>query len=545
MAIAMDASSLITEQFTLRNPRHEQVVGGIFLDLADALRSYDIALAEAAAGHLRLVVQARAGSATCPACGVASAHVCSRYWRSAADITAFGLQLQLQIRARRFRCCNPACPQRVFAERLPDLPAWARRSERVSNLLAYTALSVGGLPGQRVAALYGLHYSRQTLLRAARRLAPTAPQTVRVLGVDDYAYRRGRTYGTLLYDWETRQVVDLLPERSAALLAAWLQAHPGVEVISRDRAGVYAEGSREGAPSAIQVADRFHLMQNLGDCLERVAQKGIRLQPLPDQALTPQPPSRLPNRTEQAKLATRARRQQRQDAIRELFQQGASIGGIAAALHLGRTTVRRYLHTLPDNARASILDPYADYLQERWQAEEHNGRILLAELRTRGYTGSQTQLYAYLQPWRDDPGRAAAALRTAAQTVSPRAFRRLVLKKARTPQEELLLARVAASDPALANSIALAHEFARTFREHDAVAFDAWLDTATASALPEWRNFADGLRRDLDAVHNGITLCWNQGPVEGSITRLKLIKRAMYGRGNHDLLCRRVLCRLH
>ena len=305
------------------------MVDGGLVDLADVLREYDVALAQAVAGHLRLVVQARAASARCPACGVASGHVCSRYWRVAADVTTFGLQLQLQIRARRFRCHNPACPRRVFAERLPGLPAWARRSERVSNLLAYTALSVGGLPGQRVAALYGLHYSRQTLLRAACRLTLAAPQTVRVLGVDDYAYRRGRTYGTLLYDWETRRVIDLLPERSAVFLASWLKAHPGVEIISRDRGGIYAEGAREGAPAAIQVADRFHLMQNLGDCLERIAQKGIRLQPVPDPTPPPQPPSRPPSRAEQAKLATRARRQQRQDTIRELFQQGASIGGVA------------------------------------------------------------------------------------------------------------------------------------------------------------------------------------------------------------------------
>ena len=541
MAISSVTTTPLAELSALRNTANAKVVGASLVCLlTDVLHGYDVALATAVEGHLRLVVQAHSGSAQCPSCGLFSVRICGRYWRTAADVTAFGLHLQLRIRARRFRCGNSACPQRVFAERLPDLPPWARRSERISSLLAYTALGVGGLPGRRVAALYGLHYSRQTLLRAARRLTLAAPRTVRVLGVDDYAYRRGMTYGTLLYDWETRQVIDLLPERSAAFLAAWLKAHPGVEVISRDRAGVYAEGAREGAPGAIQVADRFHLMHNLGDCLERVAQKGIKLQPA---APPPEPPSRPPNRIEQAKLATRARRQSRQDTIRELFQQGATIRGIAVTLHLNRATVRRYLRGLPDNARSSILDPHADYLQQRWQEGEHNGRTLYAELRGRGYTGSQTQLYNYLQPWRHaEPSQGTAALRAAAQTVSPRAFRRLVVKNARTSEEERLLAAISDSDPALAASITLAQEFARTIREHDIAAFDAWLNAAGAS-LPEWRHFAQSLRRDLDAVHNGITLRWNQGPIEGSITRLKLIKRSMYGRGGHDLLRRRVLCR--
>lgn len=236
-----------------------KVVGtALAFAMREVLREYDVALVTAVESGLRAVVQVRNGSAVCPTCGRLSWRIWSRYWRSPEDITALGLHLQLRVYARRFRCANPACDQRIFAERLPGIRAWARRSDRVTTLLAYTALADGGLPGRRVARLYGFHQSRHTLLRAARQLTIDIPKTIQALGVDDYAYRRGLRYGTLLYDFGTRKVVDLLPERSAEFLAAWLKAHPGVGVISRDRGGIYAQGARLGAPEAIQIG-RAHV----------------------------------------------------------------------------------------------------------------------------------------------------------------------------------------------------------------------------------------------------------------------------------------------
>jgi transposase len=370
-------------------------------------------------------------------------------------------------------------------------------------------------------------------------------------------------YGTLLYDFTAAKVIDLLPQRSAEFLADWLRAHPGVKVISRDRGGPYAQGAKEGAPQAIQVADRFHLMENLGDCLQRIAQKGIRLPPAIEAAaeLTQEaepvavpPATRTPTRSEQAKDATRQRRQSQQDAIRELAQQGVSIRAIAAQLHLHRKTVRRYLLSLPDNARPpqpSICDAYREHLQQRWQKGVHNAHQLYKEIRAQGYTGSESLLRRYLRPWRTtspSPGsthsRCTPPAPAQTKDISPRGFRRLVLKNLRTDKEEALLTRIAASEPRLATSISLAHAFAAAIHAHDVAAFDAWLDTAAGAGIQEYSTFVESLRRDIDAVHNGITLKWSQGPVEGLINRLKAIKRAMHGRGRHDLLRRRVLFHL-
>ena len=549
---------MLPDLYAARNVAAAKVVGtALVSSLADALKDFEVALVTVVGeGRIRIVVQAQGDRAVCPVCGQPSQREHSRYWRTVADVTALGMHLQLRVQARRFRCVNAQCPRKIFAERLPDVPAWARRSDRVTTLLAYIALLDGGLPGKRVASLFGLDYSRHTLLRAARQLPFGEVQPVSVLGVDDFSYRRGVRFGTLLYDFDRKQVIDLLPERSAEFLAAWLKAHPGVKVISRDRGGEYAVGSRQGAPEAIQVADRFHLMQNLGDCLERLVQRvGVHLPvpaepaPSPDQAppVAAAPTPHPSTKGELAKAATRQRRQERQNAILDLQQQGASLRTIARELHLGRKTVRRYLHELPTNARApqgSRLDAHAEYLKRRWSEGIHTASTLLTEIRARGYTGSDSNLRRYVRPWRGSDPAAHALRKPAVETVSPPAFRRLALKKAPSPEEAQLLARITRSNPQLETAVRLANDFAQSIRQHQLPLLTAWLDNATNAGIPECKSFADSIRKDLDAVTNGVTLPWSQGRVEGSINRLKAIKRAMYGRGKHDLLRRRVLFHL-
>ena len=223
-------------------------------------------------------------------------------------------------------------------------------------------------------------------------------------------------------------------------------------------------------------------------------------------------------------------------------------------LRIGRKTVHRYLQGLPDNARPqqpSICDRHREYLLQRWGEGVHNAHQLYLEIRGKGFTGSESNLRHYVRLWRvdvpvkpDSPRTQRSAPKAKEISVSPRSFRRLVLKNLRTAEEAALLAQIVADDPLLATSTSLAHDFADAIHAHDVQAFDAWLDRAALTGVPAWKAFTDSLRRDLDAVHNGITLTWSQGPVEGSINRLKLIKRIMYGRGGHDLLCRRVIFHL-
>ena len=223
---------------------------------------------------LALVLTAIRTEAICPLCAQSSGHIHSRYTRTVADLPWAGRAVQLQLHVRKFFCRNPACPRLVFTERQPALVApSARRTLRLWAEQRQLALDQGGLPGARTAARQGMPISARTLLRFVRG-TPFAPSpTPRILGVDDFAFRKGRTYGTILVDLRRHTVVDLLPDRSATTLARWLKQHPGIEIISRDRANEYADGARSGAPSAIQVADRFHLLKNMQEALQRLLER--------------------------------------------------------------------------------------------------------------------------------------------------------------------------------------------------------------------------------------------------------------------------------
>jgi transposase len=393
--------------------------------------------------RVTLRVQPTTKSAPCTACGTASQRVHSFYWRSLSDVACFGQPTVLLVRIRRFRCTVPACPRRTFAEPLPGIARpRARQTDRLRLVHRAIGLVLGGNPGARHAATMGVPISRTTLLTRVRAgsAEPTSP--VSVLGVDDWAWRKGNRYGTILCDLERRRVIDLLPDRRADTLAAWLAMHPSVSVVVRDRAGAYADGARQGAPAAMQVADRWHLLRNSSDALQRVLDQHSRELRAAAQAATPPPQTptpaavhvpRLPEPTRPLRAAERRSRaaQERRDArfaeAARLREQGWSIRAIGRALDIERKTVRSWLRAghAPTWRHAdrgtSILDPYRAYLEERWQAGCRNAAALWRELKDRGFAGQ----YAVVRDWatrrrrQDPPAEPQGALCTPAPTKLP------------------------------------------------------------------------------------------------------------------------------
>jgi transposase len=509
----------------------------------------------------------------CPLCATPARRIHSRYLRTLADLPWAAYRVCLQLRVRKWFCCNRACRRRIFTERLPTVAApWARRTLRLGQYLVALGIALGGKAGVRLGRQWHLVVSRNTLLRLLRRQPGPSFPTPTVLGVDDFALRKRHTYGTILVDLEHRQPVALLPDRTADTLAQWLREHPGVEVIARDRSSAYAEGARQGAPGATQVADRFHVLQNLKDALDHVftlheptldaVNAMLRPPPVPlsEGALTVSvlpPDSPLP--VQQRAAERHARRQALHTQVWALHRQSWTAPAIAQHLGMSLRTVQRDLQRATfvgrkrrrDRGTRSVLNPYKPYLLERWNAGCHTAMRLFRELRRQGYRGSYARVAAYARRLRQAQGLPPAhrcaqqplprVAEPPGQPLTPRRATWLVLRRAtqRTEAETQQLTHLSAQSSEVAEAIDLAQEFATLVRQRQPERLDPWLQRAMASTLETLQRFATGLQEDYAAVKAGVTLPWSTSPVEGHINRLKMVKRQMFGRACLDLLSRR------
>jgi transposase len=492
-------------------------------------------------------IQARScvSEAGCPGCGVVSRRVHSSYQRRLADTAAGGQEVAVDLRARRFFCRNPGCAKATFAEQIPGLTSrYGRRTCSLQDVLLAVALALGGRAGARLTGRLACTVSRSTLLRLIRAAADPADRTPLVLGVDDFALRKGHVYGTILVNIETRRPIGMLDERSAESFRTWLDAHPGVEIICRDRGGCYAEGAAQGAPLAIQVADRWHLWHNLAEAVERTVARHRSCLAGPPPDPQPQPRTEQAPATPQTGIA--ARTQARHIQIHAALGRGLTITEISRTLKLDRATVRRYA-TAPDpdqlipGARLpgpGLLGPHQNWLQQRWDDGIRSTEQLHAELRDRGYRGSLRTLRRLTAQLRHE---------TAIPAPPPAPAAKKVASWILTPPSDLpgddrtALAQITGRCQELTATRDLVREFAGMLCHRHGERLEAWATRAEASPVSELRSFSKGLRKDWAAVTAGLTLPYSSGAVEGHVNRIKMIKRQMYGRAKPDLLRKRVL----
>jgi transposase len=527
--------------------------------------------------HHQIIVSARSvrAAGTCPHCNLPSVRSHSTYRRTLADLPWADFTVRIELTVHKWFCSTAACPRRIFTERLPAIVApWARRTQRLAHRQRMIGLTIAGTAGARVATEVDQPTSRHTILRLVRQTPEREMPTPRHLGVDDWAQRKGRTYATILVDLDQGCPIELLPDRTADTLASWLRDHPGVEIITRDRAGAYAEGATAGAAEAVQVADRWHILKNLGDALSRVfAEYPQALRPMqspaeteegaqeddaplgPDRSMAPPAPQ---SKAERMRQQRQERRQARYDQVHGLLEEGVSLRAIAKDLCLSRETVRKYARAAaaptpqPRAKRVSLLDPYKSYLIERWNAGCHVGTELLREIQKQGYQGSRSIALDFVAAIRRQQGiapmkrsglPAQAASDPTLRPITPRELVWLVLQRPErldeVEQARLMYARQAA--PAVEKAVSLAQEFAVMVREREHEQLEHWLERADAGGQSALRSFAGGIRRDYAAVEAALKLPYSNGPVEGQVNRLKFLKRQMYGRAKFDLLRKRVL----
>jgi transposase len=500
--------------------------------------------------EITLTLRTTSPMAPCPSCGTPSSHIQSRYTRTLRDLPSSGRPIRLIMHVRRFFCKESACAQKIFAERLPELcRPYAQRTNRLQEALCRLGLRVGGQAGANAGSEQGLSGSRDTILRLVRRWKQPAPASPRVIGLDDWAYKRRLRYGTLICDLEQSQPIDLLSDRAVETVEAWLKQHPSVEVVSRDGSSEYAAAIRKGAPQAQQVSDRWHLVKNLTTCVSVQLAKTL--------AELRRAEERCPAQTQavqQAQQARAAERTARYEHILELQKHGMKSGEIARTLGMSQRTIQRWVATgtIPyarrKRLRAGIIDPYKTYLLKRWQQGCHSGAQLERELRAKGYAGSPHGIYRYLETLKATtlaPSKRKGASKLASSilpkpllTLSASQATWLFFRKEEDlkPEERETLRQLRQVSQELEVTYQLVDDFLHMVRERTGEQLESWLNKVETSQLPAFHTFVTGVLKDKEAVLAGLTLPWSTGPVEGQVNRLKLIKRSMYGRAEFDLL---------
>ena len=499
--------------------------------------------------------------AICPYCKASANRLHSRYHRTLADLPCGERTVQILWLVRRFFCDNPNCPYLTFGEQYPGIATpYARRTQRLWEKQLQIGFEMGGEAGRRVAELFNLRVSGDSIIRFVRSIPDANLPIPRVLGVDDWAKKKGHTYGTILVDLEKQQVVDLLPDRKPETLAAWLLTRPGIEIISRDRGKEYIEGINLGNPGVIQVADRFHLLKNMVEMLQRLfercsadlqqAAKENSSQPSIPPTLTDDRKPDFGEDVQKQSTPKNTYQQARFDEVKRLQEQGVGQRAIARQVGLARQTVQKYLHLekLPKKSqrsnRYSKAAPFINFIAEHWDQDIHSVKQLLEELQAQGFTGSYSSLnraihsqlgvdnlktthQPYQRPLIYTPRQAAWAI-----------FRPEIALK---DHQKSLCQTLCKISPVAFQ----AHQLAQAFREmigqkqHDRL--DEWIQEAEESHIVEFVRFARGIRKDYAAIKAALTYSWSNGQLEGQVNRLKLIKRQMYGRAGFQLLRKRVL----
>jgi len=490
-------------------------------------------------GKVTLLVRSQAAASACPDCQAMSRRVHSRYQRRVADLPLSGQRVELILAVRRFRCPAVLCGRQIFAERFASdiLASSARRTSRLETLVHHLGPALGGRPAASLARRLGLPISNDTLLRVIRRRTRPARAEPAVIGIDDFAFRRNHRYGTLICDLEHRRTLGLLPDREPATARAWLRGHPTIKVIARDRGGGYGEAAASALPHAVQVADRWHLMENASrafldavrHCMRQIREVVGSVTVNPD----------LLTAAERIQYEGYLRREEANAAIQALAKAGVPIKQISRRLGHSRKLVRTVVRGVRADVfrvRQSSLEPHLPWLYAQWDAGARNATALWRRLTARGFRGS----LRVIGEWATRRRRAERAGIEALQRVpSARTVARLMTtgRDRLTKAQTVLVAAIEEGVPALVTARVMVAAFQAIVRAMTPIKLDGWIERASTSLIAA---FARGVANDKAAVRAALSLPWSNGQTEGQITKLKLVKRQMYGRGKIDLLQARV-----
>lgn len=498
---------------------------------------------------LTLIVHSRQKEVLCPECGSHSSRIHSYYYRQVKDLPVFGKGVIMKLKSRKFYCDNDVCCRKIFVERFPiHFSLYQRVTDRLREKLLKVALLMGGNPGAVLCQTLNIETSSSSLIRYIHKEKTNQPLSPTHIGIDDWAYKKGHTYGTAIVDLKKRSVIDLLPDRESCSVEKWLADHPGIKVVTRDRFSNYSKGVSMGAPTCKQVADRWHLLKNLGDAVKKLLERKRQELRRAEVARISKRQKKNPAETTfilEAKESPSKRMAQMQE-IKKLIASGVGIRTIAQTIGMSRNTVRKYIHLdEPPNKKrpGSEILKYADYFKRRIQEVPNIETIQLwREIKNKGYKGSRSVVYEFLKMYTRSKNKAPIQY-IPQQSWTPSKVSLLLYRD----EDELsmgdrqLIHKLKKKSP----DIEIAHQLVQRFKllmlKKSGNLLKGWINQAMKCPIHELRAFSKGLLTDFKAIKNAFSLKWSNGPVEGQINKLKTIKRQMYGRAGFSLLRKRII----
>ncbi len=540
-----------------------------------SLPGFRVSKIEHTDGKIMIFASVVRNRSPCPLCGHFSKSIHGSYSRTISDLPVFNNAANLILKVRKFKCHNTGCLQKVFSEQTSHVKRYSRRTARASLLLDSLSIELTGKLGSMLSKQLFLPVSTSTITRIAhKQLLPEIKQPV-VLGVDDWAFRKGKSYGTVLIDMETSTPIELLPSRDSSDLKLFLKQYPHIKIVTRDRASSYSSAVDEVCPEAIQVADRFHLLVNLSDALDKYFKssrslvkatiqkkteemamdvKNMCIKTTPDNPQTNE--SNSVDGVQDHERVNSDQRIERFNKVKELQKENVSIKRIARIVGITRITVRSYFvqDTLSPrvSSTSTNIDSYTKLIQLRLSTEGYKVKDILEEIISLGFDGGRTQAYFHINRIKTVSNTAAKNFKELQQTpivfIKPLSTKKLAkfidvnIKDISDPDERSYMETLIENISEFRVVRKLVQIFKRMLK-NGCGNIKRWIEYVRGSkiALAGLKNFANGLLRDIKAVENAIRLPWSNGAVEGHVNRIKSIKRQMYGRASFELLRRKVI----
>ena len=520
---------------------------------------------------IRIYASVKSRRSRCPSCGKYSKRVHDYYYRTITDLPVFQNRTVILLKTRKFKCGNNRCHRKVFSEHTPDIVRYSRRTSRATRILETFAIELTGRLGSILSKQMHLTVSSSTITRIAYSQQLPDIKQPRVLGVDDWAYRKGVSYGTILIDMETSRPIDILPSRDGQVLKDWLLKYNDVQIVTRDRASSYASAIIEACPNAVQIADRFHLLMNLSDALDTyfksiskrirtlITSKTNEILELPDHEIVSDERAKDSQSVLATQEMTNIKADQRLDTfnkVKELQAKGFPIRRISTDLKMSRNTVRSYFAqeslAPKTHPKSTNIELFTSHIVSRLNTTGYKVKDIIEEIRELGFKGSQTQAYHNINIIREDndinvPG-FSQVQHFKIPYVKPLSSRKLAkyigarLTDITDHHERYYLQTLLDNITELKIVRKLVQIF-KTMLSRGRGNIKRWIDFIIRSKrkLSGLKTFARGLLRDIEAVENGINMSWSNGAVEGHVNRIKSIKRQMYGRASFELLRKKVI----